>query len=352
MKTIAIVPAHNESEQIKETVTELKKQNIDEVIVACDNCTDDTEFEANSAGAKAFLTIENSSRKAGALNQALNRFVDLKEDPDLLVLICDADTIINEGWVENASRLLKRNNIDAVGSIFKAIDSNGFLKYCQKLEWERYSREVQIKKKVFVLTGTASLIKGTALQKVYDKFGHYYDENSITEDFTMTLDLKEVGCRLISPASCVANTETMPTAKLLFLQRRRWYLGALQQMKNRKWTLTLIPYLFQQLMLNVSVFSFMLLLFFSFYLLASGNFAISPFWSLIGLIFAAERTITVWESGWKARIFAASVVPELVYAFLLQVSYIGAWIQMALGSTGTWNHIEKPISSKSEHFIK
>lgn len=338
MKIIAVVPAHNEAGQIENTVTTLLKQNVKKVIVVCDNCTDMTKHLATKAGATIFETINNKHRKAGALNQALNKYID-KINSDDALLICDADTVINPRWIERAEHLISKVQIDAVGSIFKASDTSSFLKYCQMLEWERYSHEVQIKKKVFVLTGTASLIKVSAFQKVHKHFGHFYNKNSITEDFTLTLDLKEVGSNLISPASCSAITETMPNIKSLYLQRRRWYLGALQQMKSRKWTSTLVPYLWQQIMLSISVFSFMLLLIFSLFLIFSNSIEFNVFWIFIGLIFATERIITVWSNGWKARLFAACVFPELLYSFFLQVAFLGAWIQLLSGSRGTWNHI-------------
>ena len=50
MRVVAVVPAHNEGALIGATVDSLLKQ-VDEVIVACDNCTDNTKAVALNRGA-------------------------------------------------------------------------------------------------------------------------------------------------------------------------------------------------------------------------------------------------------------------------------------------------------------
>lgn len=94
MYVTAIVPAHNEAGNIKRAVRALKKQ-VDKVIVVCDRCDDDTYQRAQQAGARAFETVQNEGRKAGALNQALENYVDWQQ-PDQYLFICDADTVITE----------------------------------------------------------------------------------------------------------------------------------------------------------------------------------------------------------------------------------------------------------------
>ncbi|WP_225535160.1 glycosyltransferase family 2 protein [Weissella confusa] len=337
MRVVAVVPAHNEGALIGATVDSLLKQ-VDEVIVACDNCTDNTKAVALNRGATAFDTVNNTARKAGALNQALSQYVDFSI-PNLMVFICDADTQIAEGWVACARPLIASGKYDAVGSVFRADDNRGFLKYCQSLEWERYCKEILYKQKVFVLTGTASLIRGSKLKAIYDEKGYFYNPESITEDFTMTLDLKDVGAKLISPASCRCYTETMPSVRLLYLQRRRWYLGALQQVFSRKPNKTMQPYIFQQIMLSISIAAFLGFLVLQTILFAEFGLFLSPFWAVIGIIFIIERVVSVWHVGWKARLFAFLIIPELLYALILQISYLGALVQFTTGSNGTWNHV-------------
>ena len=336
----AIIPAHNEVEVIRNCILSLIKNGCDNIIVANDNSVDDTFKVASELGVTVFNTINNQARKAGAINQALENYVD-KSIPseNHYILIVDADTIISENWLSKSTKLLNSNDFDAVGSIFHADNNSGYLRYMQYLEWERYAFQITGLQKVFVLTGTASLIRFSNLNKVYLKNGYYYDEHCITEDFAMTIDLKEVGTRMISPSSINCSTETMPSIKFLFLQRRRWYLGALQQVFTRKLTKVTALYLFQQIMLLFSVLCFSSVLFSDGYLIITNQTSMTSFWIFILFLFVFERVFTVWKLGWKARFVACLLIPELFYSYILQISYVAALIQFLKRSNGTWNHI-------------
>lgn len=78
MRVVAVVPAHNEGALIGATVDSLFKQ-VDEVIVACDNCTDNTKAVALNRGATAFDTVITPRVKLGRLikryhNMSIFRF--------------------------------------------------------------------------------------------------------------------------------------------------------------------------------------------------------------------------------------------------------------------------------------
>ncbi|GAC46391.1 glycosyltransferase [Pediococcus acidilactici NGRI 0510Q] len=346
MYVTAIVPAHNEAGNIKRAVRALKRQ-VDKVIVVCDRCDDDTYQRAQQAGARAFETVQNEGRKAGALNQALENYVDWQR-PDQYLFICDADTVITEDWIEHAKRVIVQGDYDAVGSVFYGTaNRNKLIEFCQQLEWYRYANQVRRSKKVFVLTGTASLIRAETLQKVRQRIGTFYREDSITEDFALTLDLKAAGAKMISPLSCYCTTEIMPTWRLLYLQRRRWYLGALQQVTRRRWDKMMLPYVFQQLMLLISVFAFLGLIVFTTYLMLENLMIFSLLWFVIGVIFATERVVTIWDQDFQAKFFALMMLPELMYSLFLQLAYLGALLQLLQGSTGTWNHLNTDQSKEA-----
>jgi hypothetical protein len=50
-----------------------------------------------------------------------------------------------------------------------------------------------------------------------------------------------------------------------------------------------------------------------------------------------ERTVTVWPGGWRARLLAAPLLIELVYATFLQFVYVKSLIDIALGHSKHWN---------------
>lgn len=152
---------------------------------------------------------------------------------------------------------------------------------------------------------------------------------------------------MISPLSCYCTTEIMPTWRLLYLQRRRWYLGALQQVTRRRWDKMMLPYVFQQLMLLISVFAFLGLIVFTTYLMLENLMIFSLLWFVIGVIFATERVVTIWDQDFQAKFFALMMLPELMYSLFLQLAYLGALLQLLQGSTGTWNHLNTDQSKEA-----
>lgn len=362
----AVIPAHNEAAGIAATITSLRSQGVHNIVVACDNCTDNTAAIAEREGAYVLTTVDNTARKAGALNQALNHLAagaaDMAEGARL-ALAMDADTILEPGWVDEALRVLNgRPDVGAVGAIFQADLGTGWLRRCQALEWHRFARECDRTGKTFVLSGTAALIRWEALEDVRDKFApvlmvpratpsgvafhggrepEWYDPRAITEDFDFTVRLKRCGWELRSPDKCRTTTETMPTVGDLFRQRRRWSLGALQTVKRHGFNAATRIYWFQQFMLLLSIFAMTLLAGLTVYGLAAGGLTLSPFWCLVGLVFAVERVVTVWDRPARDRLFAALVLPELAYALILQAAHVAALAQFVTGSNGTWDHIQK-----------
>src|SRR4051794_21140426 len=70
VRVTVLIPAHNEGNQITETIASLKSQERrpDRVIVIADNCTDPTAVLAQLCGAEVISTRRNRHKKAGALN--------------------------------------------------------------------------------------------------------------------------------------------------------------------------------------------------------------------------------------------------------------------------------------------
>src|SRR5690625_6100357 len=82
MRIVALVPAQNEEATVAQTVASLQDQSRppDHIVVIADNCTDDTVRRAEQAGAEVLHTVDNTHRKAGALNQALERYQGRSEE--------------------------------------------------------------------------------------------------------------------------------------------------------------------------------------------------------------------------------------------------------------------------------
>ena len=71
-----------------------------------------------------------------------------------------------------------------------------------------------------------------------------------------------------------------------------------------------------------------------------------PFWAAIGLLFAVERVGTVWEGGWRARLLAAALLPELVFATFLDVVYVKGVLDILFARQAGWQHLAHATSAE------
>ena len=335
-RVVAVIPAHNEQATVGHTVTSLQHQTIppDRVLVVSDNSTDDTVTAAGEAGADTMVTTGNTHKKAGALNQALAT-LDLTAGD--LVLIMDADTVMTPQWIERALVELQDPRVGAVGAVFQADSDRGWLRGCQAREWHRYGVQIARTGKTFVLSGTAALIRWEALQDVRRATGNYYDPSALTEDFAATINLLNAGWLLRSPVECETTTETMGTVPELITQRTRWSRGALQCVTRQGLTRVTRVYWWQQIVLMVAI-----LVGVAAYTLTAAGWALygpraAWYAALILMIFWLERVVTVWDMGWRHRLVAALMVPELVYAYLLQWAHLKAIWQHFTNAAETWH---------------
>ena len=346
-----LVPAHNEEASLPATLTSLAQQQPppDRVVVVADNCTDRTVELARAHGAEVFETHRNTHKKGGALNQALRDLLPGQGENDV-VMVMDADTMLDQGFLASAvRRFTDDRGLMAVGGVFYGEEGHGLIGQFQRNEYIRYGREIRRRRgKVFVLTGTASLFRPRALRAVAAHRGHaipgvtgdVYDTAALTEDNELTIALKTLGGLMVSPQQCTVVTEVMPTWQALWAQRLRWQRGALENLGEYGTTPQTFRYWAQQLGIGYGVLAL------SSYLLLMAVMALSldswiwfPFWVGLGLIFSLERVVGVWKGGWRARILAATLFPELFYALFLNVVYVKGVLDISLGNQARWKHV-------------
>ena len=344
---VAIIPAHNEQGGIKATIESLSPQ-VDRIVVSADNCTDQTGPISWAAGAEVFTTFRNKDKKAGALNQVLSLELPNMADDDL-VLVVDADTVLAHNFVSIALDILNRKpNVAAVGGVFSGDNPQGLLQLLQAHEYERYAREIDRTGRTMVLSGTAALIRVSVLKEIAaarggtlpGRTGDIYDSSALTEDMELGLAIRTLGYELKSPVACSCTTELMPTLKALHNQRVRWYRGALENLLTYGFTKVTARYWRQQIMLSLVTIIFALYLIFTVWVVGTGQFGFSPFWTAVGGVFIFERVFTVWRLGWKSRGIALIMVVELLYDLFLQAAFIVAVWKTVRRSQHAWHHLE------------
>lgn len=347
-----LIPAHNEQASLPATLLSLQQQSTppDRVLVVADNCTDRTVEVARQHGAAVFETVGNTHKKGGALNQALEDLLPALGDNDT-VMVMDADSQIGDDFLAEAIRLFSDDRaLMAVGGLFHGEDGHGLLGQFQRNEYTRYQREIRRRRgRVFVLTGTASVFRSAALRAVADargsqlpgRSGEVYDTFALTEDNELTIALKSLGALTISPTRCSVVTELMPTWRMLWAQRLRWQRGALENLGAYGVTPQTLRYWSQQIAIGYGVlalfsyFALILLMIF-----AMDTWVWFPFWLCIGVLFAVERMITAWRGGWRARLLALLIFPELIYDCFLNLAFLKGVLEITFGRRATWKHVD------------
>jgi cellulose synthase/poly-beta-1,6-N-acetylglucosamine synthase-like glycosyltransferase len=339
-----LIPAHNEAAGIEDTLRSaaLQSRPPGRVCVIADNCTDDTARLAREAGAEVVETVGNTEKKAGALNQFLERWLPLMADEDMIV-VQDADTQLSPEFIETAARELE-NGAGACGGVFYGAPGSGLLGQLQRQEYARYARQLgRNRGKARVLTGTGTAFRAGALKHLLSarRSGQLpggtgvYTISSLTEDGEITLALKTLGYKCVSPEECWVTTEIMPTLPKLWRQRTRWQRGALEDLRSYGLTRVTSPYIFRQFVMGLSVAVFLLWWVSAPGIIAEYGIHFSWLWTGISVLFVIERVVTVRRAGWKAMLLAFLMLPELIYDLFQHAVWMASVAAMAVRTKTT-----------------
>jgi cellulose synthase/poly-beta-1,6-N-acetylglucosamine synthase-like glycosyltransferase len=317
-RVVALVPAHNEEEQIAATIASIRAQTyrVERIVVIADNCSDKTAEVAAAAGASAYKSVGNTAKKAGALNQGMSV---IGPNYDYLLQM-DADTILDERFVENTVGELERDaGLGGVGARFLTKECRGVLAWLQRMEYQRLDRHTAHKRhKVHGLSGTATVLRRRILP------ARPWDEGSLVEDYALSLALQESGWRIKRADEGIAWTETKPTLREFWPQRLRWVKGTLDELARRGWAshtrktsmehvfsyaIVCLRWIWLSLMVSTFVFS---------------KVSFAPLWLVPLPIIVAERVRSVWPLGWKARTLAATWLADELYQLLRETYMLHA----------------------------
>ena len=183
------------------------------------------------------------------------------------------------------------------------------------------------------ITGVGTLFRVSALRDVAAGIrdgrlpgaggGYIYSNDTLTEDNWMTLALKHLGYRVVSPKDATMSTEVMLTWRALARQRLRWKRGAFEDLLCYGLTRHTLKGWGLQAVSVTGVFATLAYL---------GTLAVSPwlgfhvhllFVALTG-VYAIERAITVRSRGWKIAFASMIVFGEWFYDLYLQAVQLRA----------------------------
>ena len=342
-----LIPAHNEQEIIIETLKSIFSQTLKptEVIVMCDNCTDNTiplinEFKnVTKANVKIFVTENNTGRKAGALNQAFNKLKLQK-----YVLIMDADTLIDKNALEfGIDMLIKNEKLAAVCSRAGVLPYNGkslrekIIWTLQHIEYGQFdSHRIETQGKIKVAHGMATLFRVVALKgvplyrkKVLNIDSNIYLEDNLVEDYEMTLCLKH-DWEVSSCMNMVAWTDVPVSAKELWIQRLRWLRGGVDTLRLHSWNrVTLFEILNHWLFVLLVLLRIVAFIWFVYYLKIFGFQRINVtiiLVSSLAYIDSVYRLKYVQNKTLFDYIIKMLIIPEMIYGWFQAIALILSYI--------------------------
>ena len=355
-----LVPAHKggtipgsfNRPQILEMLDSLAAQTVrpDRIIVLINNCTDDTPELARLAGAEVAFVPPNPDRKAGALNWWLDAHLQQQADADLL-LVMDADTILNPDFIEHALGYIARG-YHAVGGVFLGKEGGGFVGMLQRNEYARYARDVERRNgKALVLTGTATVFTARCLKDVVlgrergvlpnsasaGCRAQVYDTKALTEDNELTFAILHLGYAIIAPAECGLRTEVMGTWRALAKQRERWKRGAIENNRHYGLTRHTLNYWFLQIWGQVGIVVTMIYLSTLVWAITTGNIHVYWVWLGVTAIYAIERYVTVVRRrGTLQGLVGAAILIEMPYDLFLQAVQLKAILASTFRTSARW----------------
>lgn len=241
-RTVVLLPAHNEQEQIAAAIESVLAQTrrADLVVVIGDNCTDATLEIARRYPVEVMETVGNRDRKAGALNQAWWRYC---QDARFVVTM-DADTVLDPRCLKELRRAalddptlggvcgrpvtkVAPDGLSRWGAVLWHLLALDFAMYDQGLARRRYKTEV--------LGGFGSLFRNSALKEVVAAHGQPWATDSIVEDYRLSLRLRQAQWTIRVAPRALAYTDTPTSLSGLWRQRLRWSGGTIQELVREGW---------------------------------------------------------------------------------------------------------------------
>jgi len=222
-----IVPAYNEEENIKRTLDSIIDSDYPakDIIVVDDGSTDLTyaitsQYMQTSKNCKMRVMRKKNGGKVSAINYALRFAVGE------IVVVIDADSIIQRNALKETAKEFQRPNVIAVAGKVKVLNPYNFLTKCTALELVLGANLIR---PAFSLLGIVMVVPGALggfSKKRIMQYG-LYDRDTSTEDFDMTVKIAKGGEKIVG-MSAISYTQAPTTLKAFYKQRSRWYRGIFQ----------------------------------------------------------------------------------------------------------------------------
>jgi len=232
LKVSILIPAHNEAKSIEKCIALCLRQTrkADEIIIVNDGSNDETtkvvESFENQIGFDDNLVLVDLSRNTG--NKSLAQQIGLKHITGDILITTDADTVLDEEFVEHILPHFEDVRVAAVAGYVRSLKHN----------WITAAREIDyvIGQEVFktaqgflnyllVIPGCAAAFRMETFRR-HIEFSH----DTVTEDLDFTYQLHKKGYRIDFEKRSIVYTQDPPNISSYIRQMKRWYGGGWQNL--------------------------------------------------------------------------------------------------------------------------
>ena len=231
---MAIIPAHNEENVIKNLVDSLQVQDyprdLYDIYVIADNCTDRTAEIAKEAGAIVLKRFDEEHKTKG---YALNWFLQQKiaEDADYdAFCVFDSDNIVDKNFIKNMNKKLCQGEeiVQGYRDIKNPTDSwvaGGYAIFYWMMNRFYHLARYNL--------GLSPLINGTGFMVKFDIIKpNGWQTVTLTEDIEFSLINISKGRKLGWATDAIVYDEQPVGFKQSWSQRSRWTVGHIQCMQH------------------------------------------------------------------------------------------------------------------------
>jgi cellulose synthase/poly-beta-1,6-N-acetylglucosamine synthase-like glycosyltransferase len=226
-KISIIIPAHNEESGIFRTIQSIKENDYSnkEIIMIDDGSSDRTYQHASySSGENVKLISRHTSGgfKASAVNLGL-----IYSASDMISVV-DADTLLERSALREAMKYFDDPSVGAVsGNVRILSGDDGVTNLLTELQAYEYLIAFETGRRYNALINSLLIIPGAfgIFRRELAKSVGYFDRDTITEDFDLTIKLRKTGYKVRFAPDAIAWTFCPYKWKTWSRQRTRWAHG-------------------------------------------------------------------------------------------------------------------------------
>jgi cellulose synthase/poly-beta-1,6-N-acetylglucosamine synthase-like glycosyltransferase len=294
-KVSIVVPAFNEEAHIAETLNSLEKldypKELLEIIVLNDGSKDKTgEIAQKFADGSHIILVndKNNRGKAARLNQGIRL-----SHGDFIVCM-DSDTQVMPNILMKTLPQFKHDRVGAVTVTVELKNKENILQKIIDLEYilglSLFLKVFSYFNCVFVTPGPFSVFRKSVLSEIGG-----FDEKNITEDLEIAYRIHKAGYVIENTMQTKVSTYSPPTFRKLYVQRKRWYSGAILTFWQHRGMLLdknvglfryFMPFNYSLVFLGIGLF------FYSMFLLVSNAVKLIMLYSHTGFNFFAHMTFS------------------------------------------------------------